>query len=96
MRKIVMTVLACTLGTVAQAAPPTALVATRVQAVSVASREIVADGITWALSSTVTINAPGKARGSLRDVMPGMNVQMQVAGTDGPTPLVQSIAVIPD
>lgn len=78
------------------AAPPMETVETRLEAVNPASREIVVNGATWALSSTVTIQMPGKPRASLWDVTGGMNVQLEVAYTDNEFPVVRSITVLPD
>ncbi|MBL8201313.1 MAG: hypothetical protein JNK40_10110 [Chromatiales bacterium] len=96
MRKTVLTVLTWSLAAVAQAAPPLEPVTTRIEAVNVAGREFVADGITWALSSTVVITVPGKARGSLGDVKPGMNVRVELADDNPDRPVVRSITVVPD
>ncbi len=95
MHKTVLTLLACSLAAAAQAAPPSEPVVTRIEAVNIASREIVADGVTWALSSTVAVSVPGKARASLRDVAPGMHVRLELASY-GPPPVVRSITVRAD
>jgi len=80
----------------AQAAPPPELAVARLQVVDVASRQVVADGLTWALSSTVAIQVPGRKRASLRDLEPGMNVRLQLVPTTGEVPVVSSITVLPD
>lgn len=85
-----------TLTSGAQAAPPSEPVEVRVVAVAVAGREIIADGVTWALESTATIRVPGKKSGSLRDVTPGMHVRLELAPTDSPMPVVRVITVLPD
>ncbi len=92
------TAIALTLGlvTAAQAAPPQEPVEVRVAEVDVAGREIVASGVTWALESTVTINVPGKASGSLRDVTPGMHVRLEFVPSDNPDPAVRTVTVLPD
>ena len=82
--------------TAAHAAPPLEPVTARVVAVDVAGREIVADGITWALESTVSIHVPGKKSGSLRDLAPGMHVRLALVATNGAAPVVRTITVIPD
>jgi hypothetical protein len=96
MRKTVLTVLAWALVAVAQAAPPPEPVWIRVEGVNVAGRELVADGLTWALTSTVAIRVPGKARASLRDVRPGMNLRLELVGDNPDRPVVRSITVLPD
>ena len=80
----------------AQAAPPLEPVTARVVAVDVASREIVADGITWALESTVSIRMPGKKSASLRDLTPGMHVRLALVATNGAEPVVRTVTVLPD
>jgi multidrug efflux pump subunit AcrA (membrane-fusion protein) len=96
MRKAVLTAALASLAMWAQAAPPPETVATRIETVSPASRKFVADGLTWALSSTAAVRVPGKARASLRDIRPGMNVRLVLVPTDGEVPVVSSITVLPD
>ncbi len=96
MRKAVMTATLASLGLSAQAAPPPETATTRIDAVSPASREFVADGMTWALSSTAAVRIPGKAGASLRDLQPGMNVRVVLVPSDGEVPVVSSITVLPD
>ncbi|MEQ1800789.1 MAG: hypothetical protein ABL989_02635 [Gammaproteobacteria bacterium] len=79
-----------------QAAPPPEPVETRLVAVDPAGREIVADGMTWALSSTARISIPGKERASLRDLQPGAHVRLELVPTDGEVPVVSRITVLPD
>lgn len=79
-----------------QAAPPAEPVVTRLQEVDPASRQVVADGMTWALSSTASVSMPGQKRASLRDLRAGMNVRLVLAPTDGEVPVVNSITVLPD
>ena len=55
MRKAVLTAALASLAMWAQAAPPPETVATRIETVSPASRKFVADGLTWALSSTAAV-----------------------------------------
>lgn len=81
---------------VLQAAPAVEPVETRLEGVDPASRQIVADGITWALSSTAAVRMPGQKRASLRDLRTGMNVRLVLAPTDGEVPVVNSITVLPD
>jgi hypothetical protein len=88
--------LALGVSAVARAAPPLEPLQVRVAEVDVAGREILADGITWALESTVAIHAPGKKNASLQDLAPGMHVRLDFAPTDGPEPLVRTITVLPD
>ncbi|MDP2325712.1 MAG: hypothetical protein Q8N51_17030 [Gammaproteobacteria bacterium] len=78
------------------AAPPMEMVETRLEAVNPASREIVVNGETWALSSTVTIQMPGKLQASLRDVAAGMNVRLLIESGNAEFPVVRSITVLPD
>lgn len=80
----------------AQAAPPVEPVVTRLEGVDVASRQVIADGITWALSSTAAVSVPGQARASLGELRPGMNVRLVLASTTGEVPVVSSITVLPD
>lgn len=80
----------------AQGAPPLEPVTVRVDAVDVAGREIQADGITWALESTVAIHVPGTKNASLRDVMPGMHVLLALVATGGAAPVVRTLTVLPD
>jgi hypothetical protein len=96
MRKAVLTGALASLGLSAQAATPPEAVAARIEAVIPASREFVADGMTWALSSTAAVRIPGVARASLRDLQPGMNVQLVLVATDGETPVVSNVTVLPD
>jgi hypothetical protein len=79
-----------------QAAPPVEPVVTRLEGVDPASRQIVADGMTWALSSTAVVGVPGQKRASLRDLRPGMNVRLALVPADGEVPVVSSITVLPD
>jgi hypothetical protein len=79
-----------------QAAPPAEPVVTRLQEVDTASRQVVADGMTWALSSTASVSIPGQKRASLRDLRAGMNVRLVLAPTDAEVPVVNSITVLPD
>lgn len=79
-----------------EAAPPLEPVQARLVAVDVAGREIVADGITWALESTVTIHMPGKKSASLWDLTPGMHVRLGLVPTNGPEPVVRTLTVLPD
>lgn len=79
-----------------QAAPPAEPVVTRLEGVDPASRQVVADGMTWALSSTVAIQVPGQERASLRELRPGMNVRLVLVPTDGEVPVISSITVLPD
>lgn len=79
-----------------QAAPEVEPVTTRLSEVHAASREFVADGLTWALSSTVAIHVPGNKRASLRDLQPGMHVRLELVPTDGEVPVVSRITVLPD
>jgi hypothetical protein len=79
-----------------QAAPPAELVETRLEGVDVAARQVIADGLTWALSSTATIALPGKPRATFRDLRPGMNVRLVLVPTDGEVPVIRSITVLPD
>jgi hypothetical protein len=84
------------LATAVQAAPPLEPVQARIVAVDVAGREIVADGVTWALESTVAIRMPGKKSAALRDLTPGMNVRLEFAPSDSPEPVVRTVTVLPD
>jgi hypothetical protein len=77
-------------------AAPTEVIETRLDGVSAASREIVVNGETWPLSSTVAIQLPGKPRATLQDVTAGMNVRLSFESTDAEFPLVRSITVLPD
>lgn len=79
-----------------QAAPPVAPVMIRLQGVDVAAREVRADDMVWALSSTATIRAPGVKRGSLKDLQPGMHVRVTLVPTEGEVPIISSITVVPD
>lgn len=88
--------LALALASGAQAAPPPEPVQARVVAVDVAGREIVADGVIWALASTATIQVPGKKNASLRDVVSGMNVRLELVPAESPRPVVRVVTVLPD
>lgn len=79
-----------------EAAPSVEPTFTRLAGVDTAGRQIVADGVTWALSSTVAIRMPGKARASLRDLQPGMNVRLELVPNSGEVPVISSITVLPD
>jgi len=79
-----------------QAAPPPEPVETRLEGVDTASRQVIADGTTWALSSTATISVPGKPRAALRDLRPGAHVRLVLVPTDGEVPVIRSITVLPD
>jgi hypothetical protein len=68
----------------------------RLEVVDVASRRIVADGVTWALSSTLVVQVPGLKRARLRDLRPGLNVRMTMVPVDGALPVVSRITVLPD
>lgn len=80
----------------ALAAPPPETVVTRLEGVDAASRQIAADGMTWALSSTAVVRVPGVKRAALRDLQPGMHVRMVLVPTDGEVPVIRSITVLPD
>lgn len=84
------------LATAAQAAPPDEPVESRLTDINSASRQIQADGVTWALESTVAIRMPGRQRASLGDLTPGMNVRLEFAPGDDPAPRVRTITVLPD
>lgn len=77
------------------ATPPEPAVA-RLEAVDVASRQVVAGGTTWALAATVRVQVPGRSRASVRDLAPGMNVRMNLAPATGEMPVVSAITVLPD
>ena len=79
-----------------QAAPADEPLVARLEGVDPASRQITTEGMTWALSSTVAIRVPGKARASLGDLQVGMNVRLSVTPTDAEVPVVSSITVLPD
>lgn len=79
-----------------QAAPPPETVVTRLQGIDTASRQIVADGLTWALSSTVALRVPGEKRASLGQLRPGMSVRLVLVPGDSEVPVVSSITVLPD
>lgn len=78
------------------APPPPESTVARLTAVDVASRQVVADGMTWAMSSTVRVKVPGQKGGSLRDLRPGMHVRMVLAPSAGEVPVVNHITVLPD
>ena len=80
----------------ANAAPPPEPLDARLEAVDRAGREIVAYGVTMALSSTVTIQVPGRPRATLGDIAPGMNVRLELAAGDSEVLVVRSITVLPD
>lgn len=88
-----------------QAAPPSGAavepdyepVTARVESVNVAGRQLVAGGQTWALSSTVRIQVPGKKTASLRDVSAGERVVLELEpGSSGELPVVRSLTVQSD
>lgn len=79
-----------------QASPPTETASVRLAAVDVAGREILAEGVTWAFSSTVKIAVPGKAKASLRDLRPGMNVRLEFVARENAAPVVRTLTVLPD
>jgi hypothetical protein len=91
-----LTLLGLTVATAAWAAPPNEPVEARLSAINPASRQIEADGVTWALESTAAIRMPGRQRASLRDLTPGMNVRLELAPGDDPAPRVRTITVLPD
>ena len=76
--------------------PSTEATTARLTAIDLASRQLVADGTTWALSSTVRVSVPGQKGGSLRDLHAGMNVRMLLAPSAGELPVVSQITVLPD
>jgi hypothetical protein len=84
------------LATAAQGAPPDEPAEARLTAINVASRQVEADGVTWALESTAAISMPGRQRASLGDLTPGMNVRLEFAPGDDPAPRVRTITVLPD
>ena len=88
--------LALGVSTAAPAAPPLEPVTIRIDEVDVAGRQILADGVTWALESTVAIHAPGERNASLRDLAPGMNVRLELVAIGGLEPVVRDITVVPD
>lgn len=96
---------ALTLSIAAQAAPPSGgaadpanePVTVHVEAVNVASRQFIADGQTWALSSTARFHVPGKKRGSLGDISVGESVLLELEpDSNGQYPVVRSLTVLPD
>lgn len=84
------------LANVALAAPPSEPVQTRLEGVNPASREVVAEGLTWPLSSTAAISMPGLSRASLRDLKPGMNVRLDLVASEAEKPVIRAITVLPD
>ncbi len=82
---------------VAAADPAYEPVTTHIEAINVAGRQVVADDQTWALSSTVVINVPGKKRASLNDVSVGERVRLELQpGSGDGAPVVRSLTVLPD
>jgi len=79
-----------------QAAPPVEPLVTRLEGVDPASRQITAEGMTWALSSTAAISLPGVKRASLSQLQAGMNVRLVLVPSDDEVPVVSSITVLPD
>jgi hypothetical protein len=79
-----------------QAAPPPEVIQVKLDGVDAASRELLADGTTWAMSSTVAIKVPGLKRASLGDLKPGMNVRLVLVSTDGEVSVVSGVTVLPD
>lgn len=78
------------------ATPESDATTARLTAIDLASRQLIADGTTWALSSTVRVKVPGQKGGSLRDLHAGMNVRLLLAPTAGELPVVSHITVLPD
>lgn len=95
MHRAVMIVGLVAAGLAGAATPPEPAVA-RLEVVDVASRQLVADGMTWALSATVKVVVPGRKWSSVRNLAPGMNVRMNLAPTTGEVPVVSAITVLPD
>lgn len=95
MWKSAWVVMLVTLTSPTQSAPPVEQVDARIEVVNSASRELVADGLTWALSSTAAIRVPGVNRAVIRDLKPGMNVRLEFVG-DGTAQLVRAVTVLPD
>jgi hypothetical protein len=79
-----------------QAAPPPEVIQVKLDGVDAASRELLADGTTWAMSSTAAISVPGLKQASLADLKPGMNVRLVLVSTDGEVSVVRSVTVLPD
>jgi hypothetical protein len=78
----------------ARAAEPDRIPA-RVEEVDVASRQILADGVTYALSSTVQVDRPGvSGRFGIGDLDPGMSVLLEVAEPGAELPVVKSILIL--
>ncbi len=84
------------LATAIRAAPPGEPVEARVIEVNVAGREILSEGMIWAVESTAAIRVPGKKNASLRDVRPGMQVRLDLAPSSGAEPLVRTVTVLSD
>jgi hypothetical protein len=67
----------------------------RIEEVDAASRQILADGVTYALSSTVQVQRPGlSGRFGIGDLDPGMSVLLEVALPGAELPVVKSILIL--
>ncbi|MEZ5564664.1 MAG: hypothetical protein R3F24_03745 [Gammaproteobacteria bacterium] len=83
-------------GSAIAAAPPNEPIETKIEAVNVAGREFDAAGHSWALSSTVVFQVPGKKRASLSDVDVGDRVLIELVNPDAEVPVVRVLTVLPD
>lgn len=76
------------------AAEPVEPLVVRIEAVDVPAQEIRADGVDYSLSGRATVTMPEGTRLTLRDLQPGMRVQILPAKDGGS--VVDSVVLLPD
>ena len=76
------------------AAEPVEPLVVRIESIDLPAQEIRADGVDYSLSGRATVAMPQGTRLGLRDLKPGMRVELGLAATGGS--VVNSVVVLPD
>lgn len=76
------------------AAEPVELLVVRIESIDLPAQEIRADGVDYSLSARATVAMSQVKHLGLRDLKPGMRVELGLAATGGS--VVNSVVVLPD
>jgi hypothetical protein len=102
MRRAVFVAILCTLAGTAHGAGArsgtviTEPVEARLQAVNPYSRVLTLDGQNYSIGGTAPIKVPGRAVGTLRDLVVGMRVRLDLLANDRGAAQVRAVTVLPD
>jgi len=83
-----------TVSTALLAGDPVEPLVVRIEAIDVPAQEIRADGVDYSLSGRATVTVAPDKRLSLRDLKPGMHVELGLAVPGGS--VVNSVVLLPD